>query len=357
MTDAMWRKWPLDRLAHLQRRQALPNHPLIRGAPKDTPAALKRRRAISPLYHNSTRRYNSQPRFLTALKGARGLYASKRHLFAALCEAPPRTCHVARYASMRSTSSGSSPSDVAAARASTTRPSRTSLPSASALPSALPLILPSALPISIPSRLPTARISSTTLLIVPRPSFVCLSLRFSPDVARKRVSSHASASSNAPHKRGDVAAVPRQGTHVDLAKAAPGDPAGLPHDPVHMIRRAGGSEGAELADKHYADVRDVPEAPSRQRPVDRHQGGAVARPPLVVPVPRAPRLHAREPTAWELAGGVEHRRASPQARGGDLRSATISRQQKDMVGYNCVFSKARSWRIGIRNSLVRPPSA
>ena len=29
-----------------------------------------------------------------------------------------------------------------------------------------------------------------------------------------------------------------------------------------MIRRAGGSEGAELADKHYADVRDVPEAPS-----------------------------------------------------------------------------------------------
>ena len=65
-----------------------------------------------------------------------------------------------------------------------------------------------------------------------------------------------------PHERGDVAAVPRQGTHVDLAKAAPGDPADLPHDPVHMIRRAGGSEGVELADERYADVRDVPEAPS-----------------------------------------------------------------------------------------------
>lgn len=75
----------------------------------------------------------------------------------------------------------------------------------------------------------------------------------------------------------------------------------------------------------------------------------MARSPLVVPVPRAPRLHAREPTTWELAGDVKHRRASPQARDGGLRGATISRQQKDMVGYNCVLSKARSWRVGIRN--------
>ena len=168
----------------------------------------------------------------------------------------PRTCHIARYASMRSTSSGSSPSDVAAARAST-RPSRTSLPSAS------------------------------PLLCVPEPALL-------PGCGRKARLVVRLCLLERPHERSDVAAVPRQGTHVDLAKAAPGDPAGLPHDPVHMIRRAGGSEGAELADKHYADVRDVPEAPSRQRPVDRHQGGAVARPPLVVLVPRAPQArHAR----------------------------------------------------------------